>query len=176
MSKEITMSEEMLISEQFSLHTQLANDCIELAEFPLCKLLLCNDSAYPWFILVPKVDDIKDIYQLDWPQQQQLLNESSLLSELLMQVFNGDKMNVAALGNVVEQLHVHHVVRYKTDVSWPKPIWGQQPLTPYSDDELLAVKDKVLPKLSLILTSLSTRKEKVNYLNNNFQRLPLRQH
>lgn len=138
----------------FTLHPQLAHDCFELADFPLCKLLLCNDSAYPWFILVPKVNDIKDVYQLDWQQQQQLLNESSLLSELVMQVFDGDKMNVAALGNVVEQLHVHHVVRYKTDVSWPKPIWGQQELTPYTEAELAELKDKLLPKLAIILASI----------------------
>ncbi len=148
------MSDKITISAQFSLHPQLANDCFELAELPLCKLLLCNDTAYPWFILVPKVNDIAEIYQLDWQQQQQLQNESSLLSELLMQIFEGDKMNVAALGNVVEQLHVHHVVRYKSDVCWPKPIWGQQPLTPYSDDELVNLKEKLLPKLSTILTSL----------------------
>jgi diadenosine tetraphosphate (Ap4A) HIT family hydrolase len=139
----------------FTLHPQLAHDCFELADFPLCKLLLCNDSAYPWFILVPKVTDIKDVYQLDWQQQQQLLNESSLLSELVMQVFDGDKMNVAALGNVVEQLHVHHVVRYKTDVSWPKPIWGQQALTPYTEVELVELKEKLLPKIAVILESIS---------------------
>lgn len=138
--------------ETFTLHSQLAHDCFELAEFPLSKLLLCNDSAYPWFILVPKVNNITDIYQLDWQEQQQLLNESSLLSELVMQVFSGDKMNVAALGNVVKQLHVHHVVRYKNDVSWPKPIWGQQPLTPYTDIELAELKDKLLPKLASIIS------------------------
>ena len=142
------MSEEKL----FTLHTQLANDCIELAELPLCKLLLCNDSAYPWFILVPKVADVSEIYQLDWQQQQQLLNESSLLSELLMQVFTGDKINVAALGNVVEQLHIHHVVRFKEDAQWPKPIWGQQPLTPYSEVELATLKDKLLPQLAVIFS------------------------
>jgi diadenosine tetraphosphate (Ap4A) HIT family hydrolase len=138
------------IPATFTLHSQLATDCIELANLPLCKLLLCNDSAYPWFILVPKINDITDIYQLDWQQQQQLLNESSLLSELVMQTFSGDKMNVAALGNMVEQLHVHHVVRYKNDISWPKPIWGQQPLTPYTDIELVALKDKLLPKLAAV--------------------------
>ena len=148
------MSEKIDTTETFSLHPQLAHDCFELAELPLCKLLLCNDKAYPWFILVPKVNDISDIYQLDWQQQQQLLNESSLLSELLMQVFNGDKMNVAALGNVVEQLHVHHVVRYKVDSCWPKPIWGQQPLTPYSENDLANIKAKLLPKLSIILETL----------------------
>ena len=140
------MSEETL----FTLHPQLATDGIELTEFPLCKLLLCNDSAYPWFILVPKVADISEIYQLDWQQQQQLLNESSLLSELLMQVFVGDKMNVAALGNVVEQLHVHHVVRFKDDAQWPKPIWGQQALTPYSGEALTTLKAKLLPQLAVI--------------------------
>ena len=134
----------------FTLHPQLAKDCFELADFPLCKLLLCNDSAYPWFILVPKVNDITDIYQLDWQQQQQFLNESSLLSELVMQAFVGDKMNVAALGNVVEQLHIHHVVRYKNDASWPKPIWGQQPLTPYTDIELAELKEKIMPKLAVV--------------------------
>ncbi len=139
-------------SEQFVLHKQLANDCIEIAELPLCKLLLCNDSAYPWFILVPKVADISEIYQLDWQQQQQLLNESSLLSELLMQVFTGDKMNVAALGNIVEQLHIHHVVRFKADAQWPKPVWGQQALTPYSKDELATLKDKLLPQLAVIFS------------------------
>ncbi|MCW8834014.1 MAG: HIT domain-containing protein [Colwellia sp.] len=151
MSKEIEITKQ---SATFTLHPQLVKDCFELADFPLCKLLLCNDSAYPWFILVPKVDDVTDIYQLDWQQQQQLLNESSMLSELLMQVFGGDKMNVAALGNVVEQLHVHHVVRFKADVSWPKPIWGQQALTPYLAEELERLKAKLLPKLSIILAAL----------------------
>ncbi len=141
------------MTTMFTLHPQLTKDCFELAELPLCKLLLCNDSHYPWFILVPKIAGITETYQLDWQQQQQLLNESSLLSELLMQIFNGDKMNIAALGNVVEQLHVHHVVRFKTDVSWPKPIWGQQALTPYTEEELTALKIKLLPQLSAIFSN-----------------------
>jgi diadenosine tetraphosphate (Ap4A) HIT family hydrolase len=136
----------------FLLHPQLAKDTLELVDFPLCKLLLCNDSAYPWFILVPKVANISEIYQLDWQQQQQLLNESSLLSELLMQVFDGDKMNVAALGNMVEQLHVHHVVRFKTDAQWPKPIWGQQVATAYSKVEITTLKEKLLPQLAIIFS------------------------
>lgn len=140
----------------FSLHPQLVHDCIELAQLPLSTLLLCNDSTYPWFILVPRVSDVTDIYQLDWQQQQQLLNESSLLSELLMQVFNGDKMNVAALGNVVEQLHVHHVVRFQGDATWPKPIWGQQPLVAYSESELAQLKTTLLPQLAVVFSELSS--------------------
>lgn len=139
------------MSNEFVLHPQLTNDCVVLMEFPLSQLLLCNDSAFPWFILVPKVNNIQDVYQLNWQDQQQLLNESSMLSEVLMQEFKGDKMNVAALGNVVPQLHLHHIVRYKTDPCWPKPIWGQQALTPYTDAELNELKERLLPKLSAIL-------------------------
>ena len=141
------------MSEEFFLHPQLANDCFVITDFPLSRLLLCNDSAYPWFILVPKVNNVEDIYQLDWQQQQQLLNESSLLSEVLMQTFGGDKMNVAALGNVVPQLHLHHIVRYKTDPCWPKPIWGQQALTPYTEEALNDIKACLMPQLTAILAS-----------------------
>ena len=140
------------MTDQFELHPQLAKDCVELAELPLCKLLLCNDSTYPWFILVPRVKDIQDIYQLDWQDQQQLLNESSMLSELLMQEFKGDKMNVAALGNVVPQLHFQHIVRFKEDAAWPKPVWGQLPITPYSDQALKEVKERMQGKISAILS------------------------
>jgi diadenosine tetraphosphate (Ap4A) HIT family hydrolase len=141
------------MSENFQLHPQLSNDSYVIADLPLSRLLLCNDSAFPWFILVPRVENIQDIYQLDWQQQQQLLNESSLLSELLMQEFKGDKMNVAALGNVVPQLHLHHIVRYQNDPCWPKPIWGQQALTPYTERELESIKNRIIPKLSAILSS-----------------------
>jgi len=142
---------DLITESNFKLHTQLQVDCIELIDLPLCKLLVCNDSAYPWFILVPRVECAQDIYQLDWQQQQQFLNESSMLSELLMTEFQGDKMNVAALGNVVPQLHIHHVVRFKTDISWPKPIWGQRALTPYTESEIQLLKENLLPKISAVL-------------------------
>jgi len=137
---------------EFRLHPQLQNDCIELAEFPLCKLLLSNDSQFPWFILVPKIIDATEIYQLTWQEQQQLLNESSLLSELLMQTFNGDKLNVAALGNMVPQLHLHHVVRYKSDNCWPAPIWGKLPTITYSNEEIEHIKSLIIPKINEILS------------------------
>ena len=133
------------------LHPQLAQDTIVLTDLPLSRLLLCNDANYPWFILVPKIADIEEIYQLDWPQQQQLLNESSLLSELLMLEYSGDKMNIAALGNVVAQLHIHHIVRYKKDACWPKPIWGQQAMKPYTPEQINDIKAKILPKLAKII-------------------------
>jgi len=140
------------MSDTFQLNELLQRDAIELLELPLSKLLLMNDSNYPWFVLVPRVDNIQDIYQLEWEQQQQFLNESSLLSEVLMQLFKGTKMNVAALGNICPQLHVHHVVRFKNDISWPKPVWGEVPMKAYSVDELTLLKEKLLPALAIITT------------------------
>jgi len=118
------------------IHPQLVNDCLVLGRFTLCHFLLVKDANYPWFILVPDRDDIQEIYQLSEQDQVQLLTESSRLSEKLMQIFAGDKFNVAALGNQVPQLHLHHIVRYKTDSAWPGPVWGKVPARAYSDQQL----------------------------------------
>lgn len=127
------------------IHPQLKNDCMLLGRFKLCHLLLAKDANYPWFILVPDRDSIKEIYQLSRDDQEQLLTESSLLSERIMQILQGDKLNVAALGNQVPQLHLHHIVRYQTDPAWPTPIWGKIAAKPYSETEL----DDLLSKLEL---------------------------
>ncbi len=119
-----------------TLHPQLAQDCITLGHFPLCRLLLMKDANYPWFILVPERDNVTEIYQLNEEDQQQLGRESSQLAETLMQVFEGDKMNIGALGNMVPQLHIHHIVRYRTDPAWPAPVWGKLPARPFEENEL----------------------------------------
>ena len=124
----------------FSLAPELQRDCIELADWPLCKVLLMNDSQYPWFILVPRVADVKEIIDLSEELQITLLQESGKLSKLLQQVFNPDKLNVAALGNMVPQLHVHHIARFTTDAAWPTPIWGKLSAVPYSDEQIAALK------------------------------------
>ena len=118
------------MTEEFSLHPRLAADCFQIGRFELCRLLMMNDAQYPWFILVPQRPDIREIYELTPDDQATLLAESSALSQLLMDVFEGDKLNVAALGNLVPQLHVHHIVRYVNDSAWPKPIWGLHPALP----------------------------------------------
>ena len=120
----------------FSLAPELQRDCIELADWPLCKVLLMNDSQYPWFILVPRVADVKEIIDLSEELQITLLQESGKLSKLLQQVFSPDKLNIAALGNMVPQLHVHHIARFTTDPAWPAPIWGKLPTVPYSDEQI----------------------------------------
>lgn len=135
----------------FTLHPMLEKDAIFITQLPLCRLLLSNDKQYPWFILVPCVVGIKDIYELSLDQQQQFLAESSFLSKLLMQHYNGDKLNVAAIGNICPQLHVHHIVRYKTDVAWPAPVWGRFPAIPYTDDEIRSIKDKLSPLFDYIM-------------------------
>lgn len=121
---------------EFQLHPQLEQDSFFVADLPLCQLRLINDQQYPWFILVPKLADALEIYELSEDHQAQLLKESSKLSHTLMSVFKGDKLNVAAIGNMVPQLHVHHVVRFKNDVSWPKPVWGQVPMQAYSSAQV----------------------------------------
>lgn len=127
----------------FKLDARLENDTKLIAAWPLCDLLLMNDSQYPWCILVPRVANLSEIYQLSYSQRQQLDLESIYLAKTLMQVFAGDKFNIAALGNVVNQLHIHHVVRYSTDAAWPAPVWGKHPAKPYSEEELKIYKHKL---------------------------------
>ena len=117
----------------FELHPRLAQDTLLVGDFPLCHLLLMNDANYPWFILVPRRADVREIFELANQDQQQLLKESSLLSKALNQLFQADKLNIAALGNMVPQLHIHHIVRYQTDQAWPNPVWGLFPAQPYAE-------------------------------------------
>lgn len=132
---------------EFALHPDLARDGIDICDLPLSKVLMINDAAYPWFVLVPRVPGIKDAYELSARDHQQLTKESRALCAALMEIFDGEKMNVAALGNMTPQLHVHHVVRFKTDAAWPGPIWGVQPLTPMDADEIARRKAAVIEKL-----------------------------
>ncbi len=120
----------------FKLHEQLAKDCRVLGNFTISQLLLMNDRQYPWCILVPRVANIHEIYQLSAEEQVEVARESALLGEILMSLYNGDKLNIAALGNMVPQLHIHHIVRFRDDAAWPKPIWGLNPPIAYSEAEL----------------------------------------
>lgn len=125
------------------LHQQLDNDCFILAELPLSWLLLLNDNHYPWFILVPRREGVKEIHQLSHDDQLLLLDESMHLSRCLEEVFLPDKLNIAALGNVVPQLHVHHIARFKSDACWPSPVWGAVEATPYDKAEIAVITAKI---------------------------------
>lgn len=119
----------------FELHPRLAQDSAIIGEFELCLLLLSRDANYPWCILVPKCEDIYEIHHLGEEEQLQLIRESCRLAEVMTSVFDADKMNVAALGNVVRQLHVHHIARFTDDPAWPQPIWGKLPAKEYTEAE-----------------------------------------
>ncbi|MCB1616809.1 MAG: HIT domain-containing protein [Pseudomonadales bacterium] len=132
----------------FSLHPQLEQDCFQLGDLPLCRLLLMNDRQYPWLILVPRKTDTRELLELDENDQKQLMQESNLIGQLLLEVFFAEKLNVAALGNMVPQLHLHHIARFHHDPAWPAPVWGKHPALCYSEKESDEVKAKILDFLA----------------------------
>lgn len=120
----------------FTLHNQLVKDCVPLGDFPLCHALMMNDAQYPWLILVPRRENTSELFQLSRVDQHLLLAEANSVAAALAGHFNADKMNIAALGNVVPQLHVHVIARFRDDPAWPRPVWGAEPVQPYSDSGL----------------------------------------
>jgi len=137
----------------FKLDHRLANDTIKIGSFALCEVLLMNDARYPWVILVPRREGATEIHLLDERDQQQLISESSFVASRLANLVHADKMNVAALGNVVSQLHIHHVARFKIDETWPAPVWGKGSAVPYSEQEQEAVITQLQQALSELMNN-----------------------
>jgi len=129
----------------FHLHERLAADTVPLAEWPLCRVLLMNDAGYPWLILVPARPGICEIHELSAPDRRQLMAEIAAAAQQLQQAVQAHKINVAALGNVVAQLHVHVVARFRDDPAWPRPVWGAVPARPYTPEELRAQRELLHP-------------------------------
>lgn len=119
----------------FSLHPQLAADTVPVCDLDLCKVLLCTDQTYPWLILSPMKDGLRDLHDLDDTDGVTTMAEIRQCSQALVEIFQPDKMNVAALGNAVPQLHIHVIARFETDPAWPGPIWGKAPAKLYDDAE-----------------------------------------
>jgi diadenosine tetraphosphate (Ap4A) HIT family hydrolase len=136
-----------MLKSAFVLHPQLARDTILLGDLPLSRVLIVNDANYPWLMLVPRRPDILEIIDLDDVERAQLMTEIALVGRALKEVSQCDKLNVAALGNVVPQLHVHMIARRKTDAAWPKPVWGAAPAVPVDavdlDFFMKALKSKI---------------------------------
>ncbi|MFC4699562.1 HIT domain-containing protein [Glaciecola siphonariae] len=126
------MSSEM----DFKLHPQLIADSMHLARLDLCEVRIINDANYPWFLLVPQRNGLVELHDLTLDEQQLLTIESRLLSGAIINCFAPDKLNVASIGNMVSQLHVHHIARFKTDLAWPKPVWGLFEAKPYEQGQL----------------------------------------
>ncbi|MCC5888518.1 MAG: HIT domain-containing protein [Gammaproteobacteria bacterium] len=124
----------------FELHPQLAADTLLVGDLPLSRLLLMNDARFPWCILVPRHPGLRELHELDEADSTALFAEIRQLSQRLLALGDVDKLNVAALGNRVAQLHVHVVARRSTDAAWPDPVWGKgtpQPYDPAQAEALL---------------------------------------
>ncbi|MFA7430959.1 MAG: HIT family protein [Rhodospirillaceae bacterium] len=121
---------------RFTLDPKLEADTIEVARWPLCRVLLMNDRTYPWLILVPQRADIIEMHHLEPEDRTRLIHEIALAARLLENATKAHKINIGALGNVVSQLHVHVIARFKEDPAWPKPVWGHQPPEPYDSASL----------------------------------------
>ncbi|EKT4523462.1 HIT domain-containing protein [Pseudomonas putida] len=127
----------------FVLDSRLQQDSLVLGNLPLCQLLLSKDANYPWFILVPRRAEVSELFQLSEADQQQLWKETTYLAETLKGCFAADKMNVATLGNVVSQLHMHVIVRRRDDAAWPAPVWGRHPAVDYTPEQVEAIRQRL---------------------------------
>ncbi len=121
---------------RWSLHPQLERDTLAVGDLPLCRVLIIKDANYPWLLLVPRRPEIVEILDLTEVERAQLMTEISRVADALKAITKCDKLNIAALGNLVPQLHVHIIARRETDAAWPKPVWGAVPPLPFDPDAL----------------------------------------
>lgn len=119
----------------FTLHERLKADTLDVTRLYLSRVLLMNDSSFPWLILVPERENIHELYELDAKDRNALIEEITLASRVIQHFYKPDKINVGALGNLVPQLHIHVVGRFQSDRAWPGPVWGSGPAQPYGADE-----------------------------------------
>jgi len=128
----------------FTLDHRLADSSFLIEDWPLCRVCLKNDKSWPWLYLVPRRENIREMFQLSTADQQQLIAEMAMAAQAIDVLYAPDKINTAALGNMVPQLHIHIFGRYKTDPAWPRPVWAiDVPEVPYTDAE----KDAEILKL-----------------------------
>jgi diadenosine tetraphosphate (Ap4A) HIT family hydrolase len=120
-----------MANPSWSLHPQLAQDTVAVGDLPLSRVLLANDANFPWLILVPRRPGLTELIDLDETAQVQLLGEIAAAARALKSITECEKLNIAALGNQVSQLHVHVIARRHSDAAWPKPVWGAAPAAVY---------------------------------------------
>jgi diadenosine tetraphosphate (Ap4A) HIT family hydrolase len=138
----------------FTLDPRLAEDCFVLGEMRLCLLLLMKNSLVPWFILVPRRTQT-ELFELDREDQEELQEEINLLSRFVKGLPGVAKLNVAAIGNIVQQLHIHVIGRNENDFYWPNVVWGSTEKKPYTDEEIKAIKDSLVAMLPEGIVRLS---------------------
>lgn len=135
------------MSIDFKLDERLKNDGQVIADLTLCSVIFVDNANFPWIILVPKQNNLKEVIDLNQNDQMILMKEISYISKLVKELFQPDKLNIAALGNIVEQLHVHIIARFKNDIAWPNPVFGKEK-TSYSNDEYMAIINKLKEKIN----------------------------
>jgi diadenosine tetraphosphate (Ap4A) HIT family hydrolase len=131
--EEISMASEQ---SGWSLHARLKEDTIDIGDLPLCRVLVIKDAHYPWLMLVPRRPDMAEIIDLDEVEQAQLMTEVSRVARALKEITKCEKLNIAALGNMVPQLHVHVIARRSSDAAWPRPVWGVVPPLAHDAEEV----------------------------------------
>lgn len=140
------------MTEAFAIHPQLAADSFAIARWPLCEVRVINDANYPWLVLIPQKAGLKDFDDLS-PEDMALAGEEiRAASKALRQLYQPDKLNVAALGNQVPQLHIHLVARFHSDAAWPNPIWGVVPARTYedeNDERVVALKEALIGRIEV---------------------------
>ena len=132
----------------FTLHPTLARDTVEIARLTLCRVLLMRDKRFPWLILVPDREAAREIHELPSEDRARLIEEIALAGAALERLFRPEKLNVGALGNIVPQLHIHVVARFKEDAAWPGPVWGSGAAIPYGEEELEEIRERLASALA----------------------------
>lgn len=127
----------------FALDPRLEADCLPVGRFALSRLLLMNDATYPWLILVPERPGISEVFELDAADRAALAGETALVAQTLKALSGAHKINIAALGNIVAQFHVHVIARFATDPAWPGPVWGRVPARPYAPDAAATLRHRI---------------------------------
>ncbi|MGA8961414.1 MAG: HIT family protein [Pseudolabrys sp.] len=135
------------LTKDWSLHPQLVLDTVPVGDLPLTRVLLASDANYPWLILVPRLPGLVELIDLEENAQVQLVGEIAAAARALKTLTACDKLNIAALGNQVPQLHVHVIARRRTDAAWPKPVWGVKPPLTYADDQQTALLNSLRQQL-----------------------------
>ncbi|MGY3610514.1 MULTISPECIES: HIT domain-containing protein [unclassified Bradyrhizobium] len=120
----------------WSLHARLKEDTIDIGDLPLCRVLVIKDANYPWLLLVPRREGAVEIIDLEEVEQAHLMTEISRVARALKDITKCDKLNIAALGNAVPQLHVHIIARRTSDAAWPRPVWGVVPPLAHDAEEV----------------------------------------
>jgi diadenosine tetraphosphate (Ap4A) HIT family hydrolase len=127
------------VTKDWSLHPQLVLDTVPVGDLPLTRVLLASDANYPWLILVPRLPGLVELIDLEENAQVRLLGEVLAAARVLKTLTACDKLNIAALGNQVPQLHMHVIARRRNDTAWPKPVWGVKPPLAYAEDQQAAL-------------------------------------